>query len=45
MCFKKLYDPETLKYCIELQIGWRSWKLTGFWFGKSYKQMIKEDRK
>lgn len=29
----KLFHPETLKFCIELQIGWRSWKLTGFWFG------------
>ena len=32
MKLKKLYNSDTLKYCIELQIGWRSWKLTGFWF-------------
>jgi len=41
---RKLYDPETLKYCLELWIGWRSWKLTGFWFGQSYDQMVKEDK-
>jgi len=29
---KKLYNPETLKWCIELQIGWHCFKLTGFWF-------------
>lgn len=29
---RKLYHPETLKYCWELWIGWRSFKLTGFWF-------------
>ena len=32
MKIRKLYHPETLKYCLELQIGWRIWKLTGFWF-------------
>lgn len=29
---RKLYSPETSKYCIELWVGWRSYKLTGFWF-------------
>jgi len=38
---RKLYHPETLKYCIEFQIGWRSWKLTGFWFrDKTSKEQI-----
>jgi hypothetical protein len=37
MKIKKLYHPETLKYCFELQIGWRSWKLTGFWFSDRIK--------
>jgi hypothetical protein len=32
MRFKKLYHPESLKYCFQLFIGWRSWKITGFWF-------------
>lgn len=28
----KLYHPDTLKYCLVLWIGWRDYKLTGFWF-------------
>jgi prepilin-type N-terminal cleavage/methylation domain-containing protein len=32
MKIRKLYHPETLKYCLELLLGWRSWKLSGFWF-------------
>lgn len=29
---RKLYHHETLKYCLELWVGWKNWKLTGFWF-------------
>jgi hypothetical protein len=32
--FVKLHNPDTGLYCVEFQLGWRSWKLTGFWFGK-----------
>ena len=32
MKIRKLYHPKTLKFCLELWIGWRSLKLTGFWF-------------
>jgi hypothetical protein len=38
MKIKKLFNPDTLKYCLELQIGWWSCKLTGFWFGEGYKE-------
>ncbi len=29
---RKLYHPEKLKYAVEIVIGWRSFKITGFWF-------------
>jgi len=32
MKIRKLYHPKTLRFCLELWIGWRSLKLTGFWF-------------
>jgi hypothetical protein len=32
MKIRKLYHLKTLKFCLELWIGWRSLKLTGFWF-------------
>jgi hypothetical protein len=32
----KLYDPDTLKYCLELQLDWWSCKLTGFWFSDKF---------
>jgi hypothetical protein len=32
IAIRKLYNPKTLKYCLELVIGWRCFKLTPFWF-------------
>jgi len=32
MRFRKLINPDTLKFRIELIIGWRIFPLTGFWF-------------
>lgn len=29
---RKLHHPVRDRFCIELWIGWRSFKLTGFWF-------------
>ena len=28
------YNPDTLKYRVELTIGWRAIPLTGFWFNR-----------
>ena len=39
MRFRKLYNPETLKYRVEFWISWRCIPLTGFWF---LPQSIKE---
>jgi hypothetical protein len=39
MLLRKLYHPETNKWCIELWVGWWNFKLTGFWFGKNIKTM------
>jgi tetratricopeptide (TPR) repeat protein len=35
MKIRKLYNPDTNKWCVELWIASRSFKLSGFWFGKS----------
>jgi len=31
---RKLYHPDTLKWCIETWILHYNFKITGFWFGK-----------
>lgn len=40
---RKLYHPETLKYCLELIIGWRSWKITPFIFKEKYTPSFKDE--
>lgn len=45
MRIRKLYHPDILgKYCLELIIGWRSWKITGFWFRRrGWKNNVYQD--
>lgn len=34
--FFKLRNPDTLKWSIAVWIGWKRFRLTGFWFGEGY---------
>ena len=40
MRIRKLFNPETLKYRLELVVGWMYIPLTGFWFSLKPKGLL-----